>query len=269
MTGLKGVTVLSKPVARKLFSEPMFSWCRRLRLVQHRTVWCPTLLGSFCIAVGLLIPVFWWCSSAESFLSLTQRLSAEVLVVEGWIGRDGVCAAGAEFKQHEYRYVVATGGMSDKRWGHGDWSYADMAERELIRSGVLRDKIIVAPARDTETQRTYQSAVAVWRALQAKGIEPKALNVFTLAAHARRSRLIFAKVYAPETDVGVIGWTPSDYEAGPWWRSSERAKELLTETAGYVYEALLNSGRSSNCPGDESSPDSFQLLDSTTKAAAH
>jgi len=217
----------------------------------------------------LITPAFWWCSSAKSFLSLTQRLPAEVLVVEGWIGRDAICAAAAEFKQRGYQYVVATGGMRDQRSGESNSSYAEIAERELIRSGVLKNKIIVAHARDTESQRTYESAMAVWRALRAKGVQPKALNVFTFAAHARRSRLIFAKVCAPETDVGVIGWTPSDYEAGPWWRSSERAKELLTETAGYVYEALLNSGRSSNRPSDESSPDSFQLLDSTTKAAAH
>ena len=49
----------------------------------------------------------------------------------------------------------------------------------------------------------------------------------------------------PETEVGVVGWTPSGYQALPWRRSSDRAKELLTETAGYIFEALLNSGRSS------------------------
>jgi DUF218 domain len=176
--------------------------------------------------VLLVVIVAWWCSFGESFLRLTRRLPAEVLVVEGWIGRDGVRAAGQEFEQRGYQYLVVTGSSSAERWEQGCWSYTEMTERELSQAGVPKDKVIIAPARETENQRTYQSAVAVWRALQAKGIQPKALNVFTLAAHARRSRLIFATVYAPETDVGVIGWTPSDYEAGTWWRSSERAKEL-------------------------------------------
>jgi hypothetical protein len=35
-----------------------------------------------------------------------------------------------------------------------------------------------------------------------------------------------------------------------WWQSSERARELLTETAGYIFEALLNSGRSVNSPAN-------------------
>jgi len=29
----------------------------------------------------------------------------------------------------------------------------------------------------------------------------------------------------------------------PWWRSNERSRVLLEETAGYFFERLLNSGR--------------------------
>ncbi len=243
----------------------MFFWRRGtvkqprwLRLFQRRTVWCPTWLGSFCIVALLVIPVAWWWSCGESFLSLTSRLPAEVLVVECWIGRDGVRAAGAEFEQRGYQYLVATGTLAAERWRQGSSTYAEMAENELIRSGIPKDRIIVAPARDTQRQRTYESAAAVWRALDARGIHPNALNVFTLGAHARRSRLIFAKVYRLKTKVGVVDWVPSGYKAGPWWRSSEQAKELLTETAGYLFEALLNSGRGSNAPSEGASPDLAQ-----------
>jgi hypothetical protein len=34
----------------------------------------------------------------------------------------------------------------------------------------------------------------------------------------------------------------------PWWQSSERAREMITETAGYLFEAILNAGRRSNSP---------------------
>jgi hypothetical protein len=222
---------------------------RRLRLVQRRTLWCPTWLGSFCVALFLAAPAIWWFCFGEAFLSITERRSAEVLVVEGWIGRDGVRAAATEFVERRYRYIVATGGETiADRWEEGGWSYAQGAANELIRSGVPADRIIVAPARDTQRQRTFESAVAVWRALQTKAIQPKTLNVFTAGPHARRSRLVFAKVEPPDTNVGVVSWAPSTYHAVPWWQSSDRAKELLSETAGYVYEALFNSGRSSNSP---------------------
>jgi uncharacterized SAM-binding protein YcdF (DUF218 family) len=165
-------------------------------------------------------------------------LPAKVLVVEGWIDRDGIRAARTEFDQYGYQYIVTTG-LSN---------HAEMAAGELIRLGVPTEKIVVACATETEINRTYESAVAAWRVLEAKGIHSKALNVFTWGPHARRSRLVFAKVTGMA--VGVVSWTPSGGEAVPWWRSSDRAKELLTETAGYVYEVLLNSGRRFNSRGD-------------------
>ena len=71
-------------------------------------------------------------------------------------------------------------------------------------------------------------------------------------------QLVFAKVLGPGVQVGVIAWTPFSYQASPWWRSSDRARELLTETAGYVYELLLNSGRPANSPKEKPSADSLQ-----------
>jgi uncharacterized SAM-binding protein YcdF (DUF218 family) len=192
--------------------------------------------------------VFWWFARGESFFSLTHRLPADVLVVEGWVGRPGIHAAVAEFEQHGYQYIVASGGLTSDRWDDERASYAEMAAGEMIRSGVPRERIVVAPAKLAESGRTFESAVAVRRALQAVGIHAKRVNVFTFGSHARRSRLVFAKVDGPGTEVGVISWTPAGYVASPWWRSSERAREMLEETAGYLYEVLFNSGRRSNAP---------------------
>jgi hypothetical protein len=201
--------------------------------------------GLAVIATALCL--LWWFEG-ESFLSPTERLPAEVLVVESWIGTDGIQAAAVEFEHGGYQCVVATGGPTSERWSQRRWSYADMAERELIRSGVPKDRIIAAPASETDGQRTFEMAVAAWRTLQTRDLHSNAINVFTLGAHARRSRLVFAKVFEPGIKVGVISWTPLHDKNGPWWRSSERAEDLLKETVGYLFEALLNSARSSNSP---------------------
>ena len=205
------------------------------------------LLGSFTMVVFLIFPVIWLCIYGESFFSLTRRLPAEVLVVEGWIGNDGVRVAAAEFERGGYRYIVATGGQTEDRQSSSN--FAEMAGRELIRRGVPEDRIIIAPTGEIEHERTFKSAVAAWRALQKRGIHPKAINVLTLGPHARRSRLVYAKVYAPTTQVGVIAWAPSEYETAPWWRSSSRTKCFLKEIVGYPFEVLLNSGRPSDSPG--------------------
>jgi hypothetical protein len=106
-----------------------------------------------------------------------------------------------------------------------------------------------APTGETESERTFNSAVAARCALMKRGIHPETINVFTLGPHARRTRLVYAKVYAQAAQVGVIAWIPSNYKAEPWWRSKVRTQCFLKEIVGYPFEVLLNGGRISNSPG--------------------
>ena len=218
-----------------------------LRRTQRRATWSPRFLGRLCIVVLLVSPVIWLWFCGEAFFSLTRRLPAEILIVEGWIGSDGIRAAAAEFERGGYQYILATGGQT-KDWQDPS-NFAEIAGQELIGLGIPKDRIIVAPIREVEHERTFKSAVAAWRALNQRGMHPEAINVLTSGPHARRSRLVYAKVYSPATQVGVIAWAPSDYKAEPWWRSSGRTKCFLKEIVGYPFEVLLNSGRISNSPG--------------------
>lgn len=195
-------------------------------------------------------PAILWWFRGEAFLSLTERQPAEALIVEGWIGVEGFRAAKAEFDRGGYQYIVTTGSLTGKSWTERRWSLVEIAKAELLRIGVPPDKIIAAPAPATESQRTYEAAVMAWRALQAQPFQVKAVNVFTLGAHARRSRLVYAKVFGSSTKTGVIAWDPPGYQAEPWWHSSERSEDMIKETVGYLFEALLNSGRRSNSPMD-------------------
>lgn len=224
----------------------------RLRLIQRRTIWFPTWLGLFCLAVLLAIPLVWWCFCGESFLSPTDRLPAEVLVVEGWIGENGVRAAAAEFRSGGYQYVVATGARPDEekgwQWQYPGWSYAQGAANELARAGIPKEKIILAPTENSERARTFESAVSVFQTLESLTIKPASINVFTWGPHARRTRLVFAKVYTNRARIGVISWVRAARPAEAWWQSSEQAKEFLTESVGYLFEWLFNSGRWTSSP---------------------
>lgn len=223
-------------------------WPLRLRLFRRATIWWPTWIG-WCIITGILLTaVTGWFKCAESFLALTHRVPADVLVVEGWIGPKGIRAAVDEFEQGGYRYIVASGGLTSGFLEDEPSSYAVMAERVILRLGIPKERLVVAASENTENRRTFESAVAVWRALRNASIKPKAINVFTFGPHARRSALVFAKVNPQGPKIGVIGWLPTDYKTEPWWRSSARSREFLEETLGYLYEVLFNSGRASNHP---------------------
>jgi uncharacterized SAM-binding protein YcdF (DUF218 family) len=213
------------------------------RLVKRRSVPVPTLFGTV-VFVGAAAALFaaWWFKG-ESFLSITDRQPPEVLVVEGWIGPFGVRSAFDEFRNHGYKYVVATGGMSDQIWNDKRWSYALEGEKQLLYLGVPRSQLIVAVPVETESQRTYQSAIAVAKALRDANLHPESVNVFTMGVHARRSRLVFAKVLGPAYKVGAISWLPSLYLHENWRSSSEHAVDFLKESVGYVFELLFGSGR--------------------------
>lgn len=217
----------------------------KLKLIQQRTIRCPTALGWTLLFLIGSCPILLWWFEAESFCSLNAPLPAEVLVVEAWTGTEGAAAAAIEFKHHSdsYRYVVAAGGLTSVSWASERWNSSHVAAKALYESGIFESQIIPAKADDVGTQRTFKTAMAAREALLRKGIKPKAINVFTLGAHARRSRLVFAKVFGPETKVGVVCWIPPGYNEGPWWTSSERAEDLVKETIAYLYEALLGSGR--------------------------
>ena len=218
------------------------------RLFQRRSIWWPTWQGWLMLLAGFGIPAVIWGFLGERFLSLTARQPAEVLVVEGWIGLDGMRAAKEEFDRGGYRYAVTAGALTSNRWNVQRWNYATEARKLLLRAGVPADQVIEAPALETEAQRTFEAALAVSHVLTARGLRAATVNVFTLGAHARRSRLVFAKVLSPGTEVGCVAWIPAVYGTEPWWRSSERAEDLLKETVGYGFELFLNSGRLSNSP---------------------
>lgn len=213
-------------------------------LIRKRNLYWPTWKG-WVLVVGLLaVPPIWWWLRGESFLAKTGRVDANVLVVEGWIGSEGVAAAAREFRDGAYEYAVATGGMSEPVWTEERWSYAELASKVLQGAGIPPERVVVAQSAPSVAGRTYESAVATRKALEARGIRVSGINVFTKSAHARRSRLLFDKVFGREVEVGVIGWLPPGHGEGSWRSSTERAESFLQESVGYAYEWLWDSGRS-------------------------
>lgn len=215
-----------------------------LLLLKRQTVWCPTLAGWAVLSVIPFLPALWWCCCAEPFLAQSRpHPAATVLVVDGWIGLEGLECARNEFLGANYELLVAAGGPTTSPWEVTPSNYAEMAQRELLRLGVPADRLLAAPSTTLDNGRTHAMAVAVRDALRARGLAPAAVNIFTRGVHARRSRLVYAKVLKTVTAVGCTSWLSRAEIGRPWWHSSERSKDLINETVGYLFELLANSGR--------------------------
>lgn len=217
------------------------------RFFVRRSVWFPTLVGWASILLFVTLPGVLWFLAGEGFLASCRNVSSSVLVLESWIGYDGIAAAAAEFKQGGYEYVVSTGGPSDATWNRQPWSYSRLGRDELIRCGVPADRIVVAPVHQVDRQRTFETAKSSLQAIAESGTElPSAIVVFTKGVHARRSRLVFQRVFGDNTAVGVIAWKPATEATSFWWHSSERASDFLKESLAYPFELFFHSGRGFN-----------------------
>lgn len=220
----------------------------KISLIKKRLVPIPTLTGWALILIVAGSPLLWWFFRGEAFFCLTERQPAEVLAVEGWIGIEGIRAAKVEFEQGGYHSIVTVGGLSGNVWDTQRWNYATEASELLVRLGVPASKVIEAAAPDFEAHRTFGAASVAAQELEKRRMLPSGLNVFTSFSHARRSRLVFAKAFPSSTRVGVISWKPAHFREEHWSKSSERALDLIKETLGYLFELLVNSGRTSNGP---------------------
>src|SRR5690606_15437006 len=99
----------------------------------------------------------------------------------------GLDAAVREFHEHNYRWIVLTGGWTGESWSKRRWSQVAVAEAYLLRIGFDGSRIIAAETVDAEHHRTAASARAAVAALAERGVHPTAVNVFTRSVHAQRS----------------------------------------------------------------------------------
>jgi hypothetical protein len=172
------------------------------------------------------------------FLAVNEPVQGRYLVVEGWMPAFAYQYAGEVFRRGRYAGVIAVGALPDFALSNG-------APREfaavgsLAAAGIPRAAIVEALGAPVHQDRTFHSALNVRRWLQAQGIASIRLDVLTLGAHARRSRLLFEKALGPGVSVGVYAVPDPRFDLAHWWRSSEGVRSVLGETIAYVYARMF------------------------------
>ncbi len=213
----------------------------RMGLVAQTTRWRPTL-AAWSVAVLLLALAGVGCVRfAFPFLAVTDRVETRVLVVEGWLPDlmpiDPVLS---EFRDGRYDLLVVTGGPTPRRELLGDFgTYAELTRTILVRKGLDPEVVVAVPSIGVAKDRTYATAVALRRWIEEKRPEVRAVNLLTLGAHARRSRLMFQEALGDRVKVGVISTGDLRYSGGRWWKSSSGVREVLGESLAYCYARLV------------------------------
>ncbi len=95
------------------------------------------------------------------------------------------------------------------------------------------------PSPSVSQDRTYSTAIVLRRWLREHGFPAEKVNVMSLGAHSRRTRLLYEKAFGPSTRVGIIAIDNRDFDSARWWRSSQGFRVVTGEVIAWFYAAVL------------------------------
>lgn len=207
-------------------------WC----LISYQPRWGLTLKGWLLIILSFISISIFLGFNIYSFLAPVAPIDAEALVVEGWIDDDGIKGAIAHFRQKNYQILITTG----TPLGRGSYlseykNFAQLSAATAVELGFDENKIAIVPTPPVDRDRTLASAMAVKQWLQQNKPQITAINVYSKGVHGRRSWLLYREAFNPEMKVGIFSHTPVSYNTRSWWKSSEGARETISEAIAYVY----------------------------------
>jgi|SRR5688572_20980853 len=209
-------------------------------LAKRRQVLLPTAMGWLLIAGLLSAGLARAWRGVFPFLAVQEPADASILVVEGWMDREGLDQAFELARQGDYARVVTTGGPIES-WPEriGCASYAELAADYLLQLGLPPAQVSSFPAPASAQERTFLSAIEVRDRLRAEGADVRALDIFSWGCHARRTRLLYRLAFGPGVEIGIRSAASSRFGTSDWWRSSAGAKSVLQESIALLWTELF------------------------------
>lgn len=211
-----------------------------LRFFNKRERWGLTLAGWIAVGIIAIGTPLALLPNVHGFLTVEERVKSDILVVESWVPDFALSGAVEEFRRHGYQQLVVIG--VPIRYGDhlsGFKNYAEVTYTRLVALGLEKERIVVLEMSETKKDRTYQSASAFKEWLSSNHLNSRGVNVYTLDAHSRRSRLLFKKVLGDAFAVGVIPAPDIRYDPDSWWGSSNGFRTVMDELIAYVYSVVF------------------------------
>jgi hypothetical protein len=209
-------------------------------LLRRRVCLLPTWRGWLLLLLAGLLLATCAVKKAQSFLAVTDPVTGGALVVEGWAPDYALEEAVTEFRQHHYTKLYVIGVPLEHGAPLSEYkTYAELGAATLLKLGLDRDNVQAVPTPVVCQDRTYASALALKQWLQQHNVMPAELNLISLGAHARRSRLLFEKAFGRDARVGIIALENQDYDPEHWWKSSQGVRTVTDELIAYGYARLL------------------------------
>jgi len=211
-------------------------------ILTRKERWGLSWRGWLLLTSASLVATYFAFLNVYPFLAITHRVNTNVLVVEGWIQRYAIRGGVEEFKTGSYQRIFTTGGPVEGNGGYtNDYNTsASVGAEALQKFGIPEDVIKMAPSRVIDRDRTYSAATALRECFRKNNITVQSMNIVTEDCHARRTQLLFQKVFGNNVPVGIIAVPNPDYNSKYWWRYSDGVREVIGESIAYMYARFLS-----------------------------
>jgi uncharacterized SAM-binding protein YcdF (DUF218 family) len=211
-------------------------------LLRQRPCLLPTLRGWLLLLIPSTALLILGFRNMNVFLAVNDPAPDGVLVVEGWSPDYALETARLEVKRNPYHKLYVVGGPLEEGAPLSEYkTYAELGSAILLRMGMSNDTVQAVPTAYVHKDRTYAAAVALQNWLRQHSTIPKEINLISVGAHARRSRLLFEKAFGSSTRVGIIAVEDRDYDPSHWWKSSQGVRSVVDEMIAYCYARFLFS----------------------------
>ena len=176
----------------------------------------------------------------HQFLAVTKPVSAEILVVEGWLPDYALDEVRIEFGRHNYRKIYVTGGPLEIGGYLSRYkTYAEIGAATLIQIGMAKEVVEAIPAPASTRDRTYASAIALKTLLVQNAASNSNINLVSVGAHAKRSQQLFQRAFGDFAKVGVLSIENQEYDPTQWWSSSSGVRTVINEFVAYLYAQVV------------------------------
>ena len=201
----------------------------------------PTLWGWAALVALLVLCGMATFLNIISFLSPVQPITADALIVEGWLPDYAIESAAHEFKSHHYTLCITTGGPLEAGMYLSNYkSFADIAYVTLRKLGIDSELVVSVPSPLVNKDRTYASSVALRAWFDSTGNSVRSINVFSLGCHSRRSQMLFSKALGKHIAVGVIACNDRSFDSLRWWHYSSGLRTVIGEALVYIYALFFS-----------------------------
>ena len=209
-------------------------------LAQRRECFCLTWRGRLAVLALVALALFGALRAAHPFLAIHDSQPGGFLIVEGWAPDYVFDAVTNEFAQNHYEKIYITGTPIDKGAPLMEYkTAAELGAATLAKMGMDTNCFQAVPAPFVARDRTYASASTLKQTLAAQGQLPARLNILTLDAHARRTRMLFQQVFGADATIGILAIPCRDYDEAHWWSSSPGVRTVLGELLAYGYARFV------------------------------